>query len=241
MSAKLVKWNAIRNIQKGGTAIAVSWAEKTTGWERPTGFPAPSVKEDFVKAVENNKSRLPPGTAIVAMKYVFGVRCIIANYWYFTSGNRSIKATKTSVCITLPFARTRTVMTCLHNTWSAPRTRLEGRANEVARGIRPLNLLCWFINCLGLYHLPSTWIKWKPPKKYKEKRSYQLVGSNKRSLVLLLLPCRIRVTFRPKPRPLRTLLSALTEKYFIKALGSIQDAEDIRWLAAITRVKSYAI
>jgi hypothetical protein len=69
MSAKLVKWSAIKNMtDSAGKSIVVAYADETSAWARPSGFPSLDVEEDFAKAAEQNKAQIPADASVVAMK-----------------------------------------------------------------------------------------------------------------------------------------------------------------------------
>lgn len=66
MAAKLVTSSFIKTVQHGELSVSVEYATKTTAWQRyicPT-----AVQNEFAEAIEENKSQLPPGTVLVAMK-----------------------------------------------------------------------------------------------------------------------------------------------------------------------------
>jgi hypothetical protein len=67
-SAKLLSSQVIKLIKNDGTTVSVEWATQTTAWSRK--FCAETVQTEFAAVVEANKSQLPAGTTIVAMKYV---------------------------------------------------------------------------------------------------------------------------------------------------------------------------
>lgn len=71
MSARYVSSQLIKNIQKGGKAVAIEYVDKTTAWTRPQGFPSATVKSDFTQVAEENAASLDPETTGVARKYVY--------------------------------------------------------------------------------------------------------------------------------------------------------------------------
>ena len=70
MAAQYVSSTLVKTITStNGKAIAIHCVDKTTAWIRPTGYPANSVKEDFVQIVSDNLGAFNPGTTTIAMKY----------------------------------------------------------------------------------------------------------------------------------------------------------------------------
>ncbi|KAK2766243.1 hypothetical protein FQN54_007760 [Arachnomyces sp. PD_36] len=68
MASRYVSSQLIQTISKGGKSVAVEFVERTTAWVRASGFPAMSVRTDFVQVVQENMDTLQPSTTIVAMK-----------------------------------------------------------------------------------------------------------------------------------------------------------------------------
>ncbi|KAL9123900.1 MAG: hypothetical protein Q9217_006713 [Psora testacea] len=66
MAAKLVTSSFIKSLQHGGKSVSVEYATKTTAWQRY--LCATELQMEFAAVTEENKSQLPPGTALVAMK-----------------------------------------------------------------------------------------------------------------------------------------------------------------------------
>ena len=66
MAAKLVTSSFIKSLEHGGKSISVEYATKTTAWQRY--LCATELQNEFAAVTEENKSQLPPGTALVAMK-----------------------------------------------------------------------------------------------------------------------------------------------------------------------------
>ena len=66
MAAKLVTSSFIKSLQYGGKSVSVEYATKTTAWQRY--LCATELQNEFAAVAEENKSQLPPGTALIAMK-----------------------------------------------------------------------------------------------------------------------------------------------------------------------------
>lgn len=68
MAARYVSSQVIQALEKEGKKVIVEYVDKTTAWIRPTGYPATSVRSDFVQVVKDNIKTLHADTAYVAMK-----------------------------------------------------------------------------------------------------------------------------------------------------------------------------
>lgn len=58
MSARYVSSQLIKNIQRGGKAVAVECVDNTSAWTRPEGFPSTSVKSDFTQVAQENAASI---------------------------------------------------------------------------------------------------------------------------------------------------------------------------------------